>query len=189
MQPGDGILWPEAAAPRVAAACQAWCPTPWALAQMKRADVRAHDAPSPAVLRQVNHRRFAHSLGQALPLAQMVDDHASLLEVLRNRYRALASITLEDNWLMKKPLGYAGRGRQKIKPGGELNAADKVSCSEYGSEFGRHERLKWCIDAGGLWRSKPGERRGIRQTAKVSWGEGVAGSCGGIETPVGLHRR
>lgn len=134
MQPGDEVLWPEAPAgvsalKRLAPAAlagRAWCPTPWALSQMKRAGLRLPEAPSASVLRQVNHRRFAHSLGQGLPLAQMVDDHAALLEVLRDRDGALPKVSLENNWLMKLPLGYAGRGRRKIKPGGELTAADTV---------------------------------------------------------------
>ena len=126
LRPGDEILWPESSTEIVSMAGRAWCPTPWALAQMKRAGVRVPDAPAPAVLRQVNHRRFAHSLGQSLPLAQMVDDHESLLDVLRDRDRALPTISFENNWLMKMPLGYAGRGRRKIKPGGQLNAADAV---------------------------------------------------------------
>ena len=80
---------------------------------MARAGLRVPPVPASAVLRQVNHRQFAHALGQALPGARFVHTQSELLEILSDS-RLLARVSVERNWLMKRPLGYAGRGRRKI---------------------------------------------------------------------------
>jgi hypothetical protein len=124
MQPEDEVVWPGVGQPLRAQVGRAWCPTRWACEQIKRAGLQAPAVPSPAVLREVNHRRFAHALGQALPGARFVQTEGELIEVLSDA-RLLASVSAERNWLMKRPLGYAGRGRRKIASG-EPNAADRV---------------------------------------------------------------
>ncbi|MBL9037637.1 MAG: hypothetical protein JNG84_03880 [Archangium sp.] len=78
--------------------------------------MRAPPAPPTAVLRQVNHRRFAHELGQALPGACFVETLREVRECLSDS-TALEHVSVERNWLAKRPLGYAGRGRRKIAPG------------------------------------------------------------------------
>jgi hypothetical protein len=82
-------------------------------------------APPVAVLRQANHRRFAHELGQALPGARFVQTEGDLVGVLA-QVELLASVSVEGNWLLKRPLGYAGRGRRKVAPGGQLSAVDRT---------------------------------------------------------------
>lgn len=124
MQPQDEVVWPGAGRTLHARWGRAWCPTNWACAQLRRAGVGVPAAPSAAVLREVNHRRFAHALGQALPGAQFVHSHSELLEVLADSSR-LARVSIERNWLMKRPLGYAGRGRRKIAPGAP-NQTDQI---------------------------------------------------------------
>ena len=122
-QPGDEVLWPGDLRPKQAREGRAWCPTPWALEQLGRAGLKVPAAPSAAVLRQVNHRAFAQALGQALPGARFVETEAELLEALGDS-RLLERVSVERNWLMKLPLGYAGRGRRKIASA-ELNQTDR----------------------------------------------------------------
>ncbi len=100
---------------------RAWCPTRWALAHLERAGLRVPPAPSQASLRLVNHRRFAHELGQALPAAGYAVDAAQVAALLADR-RALSEASSEGAWLLKRPLGYAGRGRRRILAGGPTAA-------------------------------------------------------------------
>ena len=123
MQPQDEVLWPGPKKTLHARWGRAWCPTKWACEQMVRAGLQVPSAPSPAVLRQVNHRRFAHELGQALPGARFVQTQQELLEALSDS-GLLAAVSTERSWLMKLPLGYAGRGRRKIASA-ELNPTDR----------------------------------------------------------------
>ncbi len=109
MQPDDEIVWPSRPTKLRARVGRAWCPTTFAFRQMTRAKLQAPPAPPMAVLRRVNHRRFAHELGQALPGARFVSTEAELLEALADT-RSLERTSRERNWLMKRPR-YAGRGR------------------------------------------------------------------------------
>ncbi len=94
---------------------RAWCPTRWALERMELAGVRPPRAPTQDVLRRVNHRRFAHELGQALPGAAFVSDARELAEVL-GAHGTLERASEQGAWLLKRPFGYAGRGRRKVGP-------------------------------------------------------------------------
>jgi hypothetical protein len=125
--PGDTVLWPvrsDGPATRRDVLGRAWCPTPWALRRMAQAGVRVPTAPSLAVLRRVNHRRFAHALGQALPATGHAEDAAEL-EALLEQTAALEAVSGEVCWLLKRPWGYAGRGRRKLRPG-PVSAADQA---------------------------------------------------------------
>ncbi len=117
MRPGDEVLWPGRATPLDSSFVgQAWCPTRWALTQMQRAGVTRPRAPGIEVLRSVNHRRFSHELGQSLPgagYAQNLEDLEALL------------VPSGHPWLLKRALGYAGRGRKKVRAG-EISAADQA---------------------------------------------------------------
>jgi phosphoribosylaminoimidazole carboxylase (NCAIR synthetase) len=81
---------------------RAWCPTPLALASMRALGVEPEPHPEPAVLRRVNHRLFAHELGGGLPEQQYVQSREQLLAHLADYGR---------HWLLKRPLGFAGRGQ------------------------------------------------------------------------------
>ena len=124
MLPGDEVLWPPGAPLQRARIGRAWCPTPWALEQMRRAGLEVPAAPDPAVLRRVNHRQFANDLGQALPGARFIRTEAALREVLGDE-TVLARVSSERSWLLKRPLGYAGRGRRKVGSG-PWSAADRT---------------------------------------------------------------
>ncbi len=89
---------------------RAWCPTRWALKTMHDAGVTPAPHPSMEVLCRVNHRRFSAELGQHLPGAHYVESLTSLPP---------------GQWLLKRPYGYAGRGRRKVT-GGAFTPADEA---------------------------------------------------------------
>ncbi len=114
ISPGDQILFPgsgEKLKPGLVG--RAWCPTRWALAQMERAGVELPPVPSMEVLRTVNHRRFNHDLGQTLPGAGYAENEHELAALLTPNH---------DTWLLKRPFGYAGRGRRKLRLADRLPA-------------------------------------------------------------------
>lgn len=84
---------------------RAWCPTPSALATLAAHGVVSEPHPDAAVLRRVNHRRFAHELGGGLPEQHCVTTRAELEPVLRRG---------GNPWLLKRPLAFAGRGQQRV---------------------------------------------------------------------------
>ena len=114
ISPGDQVLFPasgETLKPGLVG--RAWCPTRWALAQMERAGVEIPDVPNMEVLRTVNHRRFNHQLGQTLPGAGYAANERELETLLSPSH---------DTWLLKRPFGYAGRGRRKLRSSARLPA-------------------------------------------------------------------
>lgn len=84
-----------------------WCPTPSALAAASALGLTLPEAPAWPILRRVNHRSFSAALGQTLPRAAFVSS-ATELESLLDRAAA------GESWILKRPLGYAGRGRRKV---------------------------------------------------------------------------
>ncbi len=89
---------------------RAWCPTPRALRALRAAGVTVAEAPPLLVLRAVNHRGFSASLGQCLPGARYA-------LTTREVSLALSGPSPTGQWLLKRPYGYAGRGRLKVEPG------------------------------------------------------------------------
>ncbi len=81
---------------------RAWCPTPLALAKLRAAGVTPEPHPPTAVLRSVNHRLFAHQLGGGLEHQAYVTNRDELSRLLGDYTR---------NWLVKRPLEFAGRGQ------------------------------------------------------------------------------
>jgi hypothetical protein len=106
---GDVVVFPGPASPLAQASGDrlCWCPTRWALSRF--------DEPPPAppmeVLRRVNHRRFSAELGLALPGSRFVTS----LGELEATFAASAQV---ENWLLKRPFGYAGRGRKRLRASG-----------------------------------------------------------------------
>jgi hypothetical protein len=84
---------------------RAWCPTPLAVSRLRKAGATPEPHPSHDVLRRVNHRRFAFDLGGGLP-GQAYVDHRRALESL------LGTALLP--YLLKRPLGFAGRGQLRV---------------------------------------------------------------------------
>ncbi|MCC6525703.1 MAG: hypothetical protein IT373_23845 [Polyangiaceae bacterium] len=105
----DRVLAATTRLPASTYAGRAFCPTPRALAALGRAGAVVPEAPSFAVLRTVNHRGFFAALGQGLPGAAFVRDRAAL-------ERALAAPSPTGCFLLKRPFGFAGRGRRRVAP-------------------------------------------------------------------------
>jgi hypothetical protein len=92
---------------------RAWCPTPWALARIRDAGAKVPEAPPLHVLRRVNARRFSTALGSTLPGAVYATGVADVERATREG----------GDWLLKRELGFAGRGRRKVR-GAALTADD-----------------------------------------------------------------
>lgn len=105
---GEDARVPEAGAPGLA-----WCPTPSALHRLRLRGALPVDAPPVEVLRAVNHRRWAAERGLSLPRAAWVTD----VEALR---RHVASPWPAGGWLLRRPFGFAGRGRVRVRERDEL---------------------------------------------------------------------
>jgi hypothetical protein len=120
LAPGDVVVDPIARAPLPPAAFvgRAWCPTPGARSLLARVGAALLDAPELSVLRRVNHRRFCAELGQTLPGARYVDTLDDVVAIVNTPSRAGA-------WLLKRPFGFAGRGRRRIRAGA-LGPADRA---------------------------------------------------------------
>ena len=84
---------------------RAWCPTPLALEAMRQHGIEPEPHPDATVLRRVNHRLFAHELGGGLPRQAYVRSRSELLQRVGD-YR--------QHWLLKRPLGFAGRGQLRV---------------------------------------------------------------------------
>ena len=89
---------------------RAWCPTPHARKRLVKAGATPVPAPNVEVLRRVNHRRFTAELGQMLPGARYVGSLEELAAVV-------ATESPTGQWLVKRPFGFAGRGRRRIAEG------------------------------------------------------------------------
>ena len=120
---GDRVVWPGHEAMERGLWGRAWCLTRWARTKLEQAGIRVPRAPDVDVLRRVNHRRVAHELGQALPTAGWAATMDQLRTLLAND--ALQQVSVERCWLIKRPLGFAGRGRRSVRPGA-LTEADQA---------------------------------------------------------------
>jgi hypothetical protein len=109
--PGD-ILLPRSEKPlyRGRMIGRAWCPTPRALAWLAAARVAVPPAPSLAVLQRVNHRRFAAELGQLLDGATFTRDRGEV-------EARISTSTPTGYWLLKRPFGFGGAGRRRVRVG------------------------------------------------------------------------
>ncbi|HEU4409739.1 MAG TPA: hypothetical protein VFS43_31080 [Polyangiaceae bacterium] len=118
--PGDAIVEPGVApgAPLAGHLGAAWCPTPSALAALAAAGVAPPAAPGLEALRRVNHRAFCAELGQTLPGAQYAREPAEV-EAL------VAGPSPSGAWLLKRPYGFVGRGRLRVRAG-PLGAAERA---------------------------------------------------------------
>ncbi len=118
--PDDVILGENGAARTLDArnyAGRCWCPTKSALDAIRARGLTPTRTPSFDVLRTANHRKFCAELGQTLPLARYVHHEDELRH----------AITMESptkQWLLKKPFGFAGRGRRRVAQGRLETAAE-----------------------------------------------------------------
>ncbi len=87
---------------------RAWLPTPRALMALARAGANRAPVPEFDVLRQVNDRRFSLQLGPTLPGQRAVT-------TLEETFEALSAPSPRGNWLLRRPYGFAGRGRRRAR--------------------------------------------------------------------------
>lgn len=87
----------------------AWCPTPHALERLRRAGARVPAAPPFEVLRRVNARAFCAALGQTLDGATYATRVEDVMGVVAGGRES------GGEWLLKRPLSFAGRGRRKVR--------------------------------------------------------------------------
>ncbi len=111
LQPNDVIVRRDTRLEPGSFLGRAWCPTPHALRLLTAAGARPLASPSFEILRRVNHRAFSAELGQTLPGARFVRTRAELDATLAQEERL---------WLLKRPFGFAGRGRLRVMSGALL---------------------------------------------------------------------
>ena len=106
----DDVLVDESTPPRSARglAGRAFCPTPRALAMLVRAGAEPEAHPTLDVLRLVNSRAFAASLGATLPGAAFVTERAMAHAMLA------ASPPVGEGWRVKRNFGMTGRGQRVV---------------------------------------------------------------------------
>lgn len=92
----------------------AWCPTPSAIARLRAGGAIPVAAPTFAVLRRVNHRRFSFDLGATLPGERWATTTADVV----------AACAEGGTWLLKAGWGFAGRGRLRLEA--PMNDADRA---------------------------------------------------------------
>ena len=112
LRPGDVIV-DETSPPGAAAGLvgRAFCPTARAIAMLTRAGARPAPHPSQEVLRVVNGRAFASSLGPTLPGGVFATSLEEALVVLA------APPPVATQWRVKRAHGMAGRGQRPIAAG------------------------------------------------------------------------
>jgi hypothetical protein len=108
----DDVLVDESTEPLSARGLvgRAFCPTPRALAVLRRAGAEPEPHPSLDVLRRVNSRAFASSLGTTLPGAAFVTTLAAA------RAKLAETPPVGDGWRLKRNFGMTGRGQRVIAP-------------------------------------------------------------------------
>jgi hypothetical protein len=89
---------------------RAFCPTPRALALLLRAGAEPEPHPPLQVLRRVNSRAFASSLGATMPGAAFVTAPAIARAMLRE------VPPVGSGWRVKHPFGMAGRNQRVFTP-------------------------------------------------------------------------
>ncbi|MDB4938406.1 MAG: hypothetical protein JWP87_5378 [Labilithrix sp.] len=97
---------------------RAFCPTPRAIALLERAGALPEPHPSVDVLRRVNSRAFAASLGETLPAAAFVT------ELDAARAKLAGAPPLGDGWRIKRNFGMTGRGQRVVRAATSVSDAD-----------------------------------------------------------------
>ena len=107
----EDLLVDESSSPRAARGLtgRAFCPTPRALALLRRAGAELEPAPSFDVLRRVNSRAFAASFGPTLPGAAFVTNTDDASRMLGEPPAVGAA------WRIKRAFGMTGRGQRIVQ--------------------------------------------------------------------------
>lgn len=118
----DDVLIDETSASGIARGLvgRAFCPTPRAIAMLRRAGAEPEAHPTREILRSVNDRAFCASLGATLPDGAF---HRELDSALHHLERVP---TIALRWRVKRAFGMAGRGQRVVPAGSPLADADHV---------------------------------------------------------------
>jgi hypothetical protein len=108
---------------------RAWMMTPRAIDTFKNMGIRPIKSPSMEVLRRVNSRKFAATLGIDLPGAAFVSNMDQLTDRLQDA-------PIGPHWLLRRPHGFSGRGRQRVDQGEMKPAAFAWSANAFREEGG-----------------------------------------------------
>ncbi len=95
---------------------RAWCPTPKAIDRLQRAGAKVAPAPSAAVLRRVNHRKFCADLSKTF-------DQFEGAQYVEYEDQVAQRVSSGGEWLLKRPLSMAGRGKRPVR--GTLTNKDR----------------------------------------------------------------
>jgi len=119
----DDVLVDESSAPMVARGLpgRAFCPTPRALAALRRAGAEPEPCPEVDVLRRVNSRAFCAELGPSLPGSLFARELEVALAKLSEPAPAFA---LAGAWRLKRAFGMTGRGQKVLAKAASLAEAD-----------------------------------------------------------------
>ncbi len=93
---------------------RAFCPTPRALAMLRRAGAAVEAHPSFDVLRRVNARAFCQELGTTLRGASFDRDLAQA------RAKIDSTPPMGIGWRVKRSFGFAGRGQRVVRSGEDV---------------------------------------------------------------------
>lgn len=104
---------------------RAFCPTPRALALLRRAGAEPDPHPAVDVLARVNGRAFAASLGNTIPGAAFVSDLAAAEAMLARDPELVGRDGERRPWRIKRTFGMAGRG-QRVVASGALGEVDRA---------------------------------------------------------------
>ena len=112
LEEGD-VLVDASSAPGLARglAGRAFCPTPRAIALLRRAGAEPEAHPPVEVLRRVSSRAFCASLGPTLPGAAFVTTWDEARAVLER------APEIGDGWRVKRAFGTSGRGQRVLRAG------------------------------------------------------------------------
>jgi hypothetical protein len=110
---------------------QAFCPTPSALAQIRKRGFTPPPAPTLEVLRAVNDRAFCAALGHGLPGAAFVRDMTQL-------ERQLEQPVPGGRYVIKRAFSFAGREQKRVAQG-PIDEATRKFCAR---SFAREEGLQ-----------------------------------------------
>lgn len=118
LEPDDVLVdesTPPLSAPELVG--RAFCPTPRAVATLVRAGIEPEPHPSVDVLRLVNSRAFAASLGPTLPGAAFVTELDAALALLAG------APPVGEGWRVKRNFGMTGRGQRVVLGATEADLA------------------------------------------------------------------
>ena len=100
----------------------AWCPTPSALALVRRVGLTVPPAPPVDVLRLANHRRFQHDVARRTDDGASFSRHTAFVEPdadLETQVRSLAERLsnpppIGAGWHLERAYGFAGKGARRL---------------------------------------------------------------------------